>query len=86
MLLFLTPLLYHLPQSVLAAVIMMAVIGLLNVSGFIHAWKAQRTDGIISIISFVATLVFAPHLDKGIMIGVVLSLAGFSLQESCGPR
>ncbi|MCG2722379.1 MAG: hypothetical protein L6290_10245, partial [Thermodesulfovibrionales bacterium] len=40
-LLFFTPLLYHLPQSVLAAVIMMAVIGLLNVSGFIHAWKAQ---------------------------------------------
>ena len=33
MLLFLTPLLYHLPQSVLAAVIMMAVIGLINVPG-----------------------------------------------------
>jgi len=77
MLLFLTPLLYHLPQSVLAAVIMMAVIGLLNVSGFIHAWKAQRADGIISVISFVSTLVFAPHLDKGIMIGVILSLLVF---------
>jgi sulfate permease, SulP family len=36
------PLLYHLPQSVLAAVIMMAVIGLINASGFIHAWKAQK--------------------------------------------
>jgi len=77
MLLFLTPLLYHLPQSVLAAVIMMAVIGLLNVSGFIHAWKGQRADGIISIIAFVCTLVFAPHLDKGIMVGVVLSLLVF---------
>jgi MFS superfamily sulfate permease-like transporter len=77
MLLFLTPLLYHLPQSVLAAVIMMAVIGLLNISGFVHAWKAQRADGIISIIAFVCTLVFAPHLDKGIMVGVVLSLLVF---------
>ena len=77
MLLFLTPLLYHLPQSVLAAVIMMAVIGLLNVSGFVHAWKAQKLDGIISIISFACTLVFAPHLDKGIMVGVVLSLLVF---------
>jgi len=76
-LLFFTPLLYHLPQSVLAAVIMMAVVGLVNVSGFIHAWKAQRYDGIISIITFVATLAFAPHLDKGIMIGVVLSLVVF---------
>jgi MFS superfamily sulfate permease-like transporter len=77
MLLFLTPLLYHLPQSVLAAVIMMAVIGLLNLSGFLHAWKAQKADGIISIISFGCTLVFAPHLDKGIMVGVVLSLLVF---------
>ena len=77
MLLYLTPLLYHLPQSVLAAVIMMAVIGLLNVSGFVHSWKAQKADGIISIISFACTLWFAPHLDKGIMVGVVLSLLVF---------
>ena len=76
-LLFFTPLLYHLPQSVLAAVIMMAVIGLVNVSGFVHAWKAQWYDGAISIITFIATLAFAPHLDKGIMIGVVLSLLVF---------
>lgn len=76
-LMFFTPLLYYLPQSVLAAVIMMAVIGLLNVSGFVHAWKAQRYDGIISVLSFVCTLAFAPHLDKGIMVGVVLSLSVF---------
>lgn len=84
-LLFFTPLLYHLPQAVLAAVIMMAVIGLLNVSGFIHAWKAKWYDGAISIISFVSTMVFAPHLDKGIMIGVVLSLLVF-LYKSMRPR
>ncbi|MEE4242985.1 MAG: SulP family inorganic anion transporter [Desulfopila sp.] len=74
-LLFFTPLLYHLPQSVLAAVIMVAVIGLINASGFIHAWKAKVHDGAISIITFVMTLAFAPHLDKGIMIGVALSIA-----------
>ena len=84
-LLFFTPLLYHLPQSVLAAVIMMAVIGLLNVSGFIHAWKAQKYDGIISIIAFICTLAFAPHLDKGIMVGVALSISVF-LYKSMKPR
>jgi len=84
-LLFFTPLLYHLPQSVLAAVIMMAVIGLVNVSGFVHAWHAKWYDGVISIISFLATLVFAPHLDKGIMIGVVLSLGVF-LYNSMRPK
>ena len=76
--------LYHLPQAVLAAVIMMAVIGLVNVSGFIHAWEAKWYDGAISIITFVGTLAFAPHLDKGIMIGVVLSLAVF-LYKSMRP-
>ena len=84
-LLFFTPLLYHLPQSVLAAVIMMAVIGLLNVSGFVHAYTAKKYDGIISVITFVMTLGFAPHLDKGIMIGVGLSLAVF-LYKSMRPN
>jgi MFS superfamily sulfate permease-like transporter len=83
-LMFFTPLLYHLPQAVLAAVIMMAVIGLVNVAGFIHAWRAQWYDGAISIITFFATLAFAPHLDKGIMIGVVLSLLVF-LYKSMRP-
>ena len=84
MLLFFTPILYHLPQSVLAAVIMIAVIRLLNVSGFIHAWKAQWYDGAISIITFVSTLAFAPHLEKGILIGVALSLLVF-LYKSMRP-
>ncbi len=83
-LLFFTPLLYHLPQAVLAAVIMMAVIGLVNVKGFAHAWRAQWYDGLISIITFVVTLYFAPHLDKGIMIGVVLSMSIF-LYKSMRP-
>jgi SulP family sulfate permease len=84
-LLFFTPLLYHLPQSVLAAVIMMAVIGLINVSGFVHAWEAQWYDGAIAIIAFISTLIFAPHLDRGIMIGVVLSLLVF-LYKSMRPK
>jgi MFS superfamily sulfate permease-like transporter len=84
-LLFFTPFLYHLPQSVLAAIIMMAVVGLVNVRGFIHAWQAQWYDGAISIITFVATLVFAPHLEWGIGIGVILSVFVF-LYKSMRPK
>ncbi len=83
-LLFFTPLLYHLPQAVLAAVIMMAVIGLVNIKGFVHAWKAQWYDGAISVLSFIVTLYFAPHLDKGIMVGVALSMTVF-LYKSMRP-
>ncbi len=84
-LIFFTPLFYHLPQSVLAAIIMMAVVGLINVKGFIHAWQAQWYDGAISIITFVCTLVFAPNLDRGILIGAGLSILVF-LYKSMRPK
>ncbi len=84
-LLFLTPLLYHLPTAVLAAVIMMAVIGLINFKAVKHAWQANKHDGIASVVTFVATLGFAPHLDKGIMIGAGLAI-GLYLYRTMRPR
>ncbi len=84
-LLFLTPLLYHLPKAVLAAVIIMAVIGLINFSAVKHAWLASKHDGIASIVTFLATLGFAPHLDKGIMVGAGLAI-GLYLYRTMSPR
>jgi MFS superfamily sulfate permease-like transporter len=84
-LLWLTPLLYHLPQATLAAVIMMAVVGLLNVKAIRHAWQANKQDGIVAIVSFVLTLAFAPHLDKGILIGAGLALILY-LYRTMQPR
>jgi len=84
-LLFLTPLLYHLPQAVLAAVIMMAVFGLINFKAVKHAWEANKHDGIASVVTFVATLGFAPHLDKGIIIGASLAI-GLYLFRTMTPR
>jgi MFS superfamily sulfate permease-like transporter len=76
-LLLLTPLLYHLPRSVLAAVIIMAVFSLVNFKSLIHIWKAQWQDGLISVITFATTLALAPHLERGILIGVALSVILF---------
>jgi MFS superfamily sulfate permease-like transporter len=84
-LLWLTPLLYHLPQATLAAVIMMAVVGLINVKAIKHAWAANKQDGIVAIVSFVLTLAFAPHLDKGILIGAGLALILY-LYRTMQPR
>jgi SulP family sulfate permease len=84
-LLFLTPLLYHLPQAVLAAVIIMAVIGLINFSAVKHAWHANKHDGIAAVVTFVATLAFAPHLDNGIMVGAGLAI-GLYLYRTMSPR
>jgi SulP family sulfate permease len=84
-LLFLTPLLYHLPQAVLAAVIMMAVIGLINFKAIKHAWHTHKHDGIAAWVAFVATLAFAPHLDNGIMAGAGLSIILY-LYRTMTPR
>jgi len=84
-LLFLTPLLYHLPQAVLAAVIMMAVIGLVNFKAIKHAWHAHKHDGIAAVVTFVATLAFAPHLDNGIMAGAGLAIILY-LYRTMSPR
>lgn len=76
-LLFLTPLLYHLPQATLAAVIVVAVVNLIKIEPIKHAWKVHRHDGVVAVVVFAVTLFFAPHLEKGIMIGVLLSLVLF---------
>ena len=80
-LLFLTPLLYHLPLAVLAAVIMLAVVGLINFKAIRHAWQTQRHDGAAAIVTFVATLFFAPHLDRGILFGAGLAITLFLLRR-----
>jgi SulP family sulfate permease len=84
-LLFLTPLLYHLPQATLAAVIIMAVINLIKFSPIKHAWKVEKHDAVVAVITFILTLLFAPHLENGIIIGVILSLALF-LYRTMEPR
>ncbi len=84
-LLLLTPLLYHLPQAVLAAVIIMAVIGLINFGAIKHAWQANKHDGIAAVVTFIATLAAAPHLDKGIMVGAGLAIVLY-LYRTMSPR
>jgi len=84
-LLFLTPLLYHLPQATLAAVIMVAVFNLIKIEPIKHAWRVHRHDGFIAVAVFFTTLFFAPHLEKGIMIGVLLSL-GLFLYRTMSPH
>jgi SulP family sulfate permease len=84
-LLWLTPLLYHLPQATLAAVIIMAVVNLIKFSPIKHAWKVEKHDAVVAVITFILTLLFAPHLENGIVIGVILSL-GLFLYRTMEPR
>ncbi len=71
-LLFLTPLFYHLPKTVLAAIIIVAVFGLVNRKEAAFLWKANRLDFWLMFATFIATLFLG--IEYGIGVGVGLSL------------
>lgn len=71
-LLFLTPLFYFLPKTLLASIIMLAVFGLIDFKEAKHLWEIDRKDFWMLIITFVATLSLG--IEQGIGVGVVLSL------------
>ncbi|MDK9705562.1 MAG: SulP family inorganic anion transporter [Desulforhopalus sp.] len=84
-LLFLTPCLYHLPKAVLAVIILLAVTGLVTPGALKHTWKANRADGVVAVVTFIVTLLAAPHLDKGILVGTTLAI-GLYLYRTMAPR
>lgn len=71
-LLFLTPLFYHLPKTVLAAIIIVAVFGLINVKEARFLWKANKLDFYLMLATLLATLFLG--IKYGIIVGVGLSL------------
>ncbi|MCZ4304947.1 SulP family inorganic anion transporter [Zoogloeaceae bacterium G21618-S1] len=77
--------LHHLPLAVLAAVILDAVARLFQPATLIRAWRIDRDDGLAAATTFVATLVFAPNIQNGILTGLLLSLA-LLIWRSMKPR
>ena len=75
--LYLTEYFYHLPQSVLAAIVMSAVFGLIDFKSLRHAWRVNRSDGVVGLATFIATLWMAPQLANGVLVGVVLTILIF---------
>jgi SulP family sulfate permease len=71
-LLFLTPLFYHLPKTVLAAIIIVAVFGLINFKEAAFLWRANNLDFWLMLSTFLATLLLG--IEYGITVGVGLSL------------
>jgi SulP family sulfate permease len=74
-LLFFTPLLHHLPKPVLAAIIVISLLNLVDYRSIAKAWRAHADDGIAAVVTFIATLAFAPNIQIGILTGIMLSLA-----------
>ena len=71
-LLFFTPLFYYLPKSVLAAIIIVAVYGLIDFKYPKELWVYKKDDLLMLIVTFITTLTIG--IKEGILIGVLLSL------------
>ncbi|CAM3995428.1 SulP family inorganic anion transporter [Alkalicoccus chagannorensis] len=79
-LLFFTDLFYFLPQAVLAAVIIAAVIKLVNVKEGVHYFRVNRTDGAVWLVTFAATIILG--VETGILTGILFSLAALIWQSA----
>ncbi len=76
-LLFLTPMLHHVPQSVLAAVVVAAIYRLIVPLGFVRLWRVSKMETISSLATLVTTVLSAPRLYWGIITGLLISLGHF---------
>src|SRR6058998_3865026 len=70
--LFFSRLLSALPQPVLAAVVLVAVAGLLNLSTLNELWLNDRSEFVVAMAAFAGVLTFG--LLLGVMLGALISL------------
>ncbi|MFL6598031.1 MAG: SulP family inorganic anion transporter, partial [Chthoniobacterales bacterium] len=70
--LFFSRLLSALPQPVLAAVVLVAIAGLLNLSTLKELWLNDRSEFVVAMAAFAGVLTFG--LLRGVMLGALISL------------
>lgn len=71
-LLFLTPLFYFLPNAVLAAIIIVAVLGLVNTRMVKYLWLTDKSDFWMLVLTFGGTLFLG--MEYGVLVGIIMSL------------
>lgn len=84
-LLFLTGWIYYIPRAALAAMIMVPVFGLLDLSAIRRLLSHSRSDGVIALTTFAVTLLSAPRLYWGVFLGIGLTMVLF-LYRRTRPR
>lgn len=80
-LLWLVPLLYHVPQSVLAAVVIIAIKGLIKPTTMLRIWRLSHVEAVAGLVTFAVTLLSAPRLYWGVLIGLLVNLSHFLYQR-----
>jgi high affinity sulfate transporter 1 len=71
-LMYLTGMLKNLPNVVLAAIVLVAVKGLIDIGEMRHVWRVSRFDFTVSMVAFAAVLLLG--ILKGVIVAVLVSL------------
>lgn len=74
-LLFLTPVFAVLPHSVLAAIVVFSVVGIVDLSSALRHWRVYREDSITELATLITVILFG--VETGLITGVALSIAFF---------
>lgn len=77
---FLTPIFYFLPQAILAAIVIVAVAGLIDVKTLRHVWRYNKADAASFVVTFVAVLLVG--VENGILLGVAAAMLLFIWRSS----
>ena len=77
---FLTPLFYYLPNAILAAIILVAVINLLDFGTLRTTWIYGKEEGITWLATFIAVLLIG--IENGILVGVATALGAYLWRTS----
>lgn len=76
-LLWAMPLLFHVPQAVLASVVVTATLGLMKPKAFVALWRISRIEATIAVATFVLTIATAPSIYWGVLGGLLAALAHY---------
>lgn len=81
--LFASGLLRNLPQPVLAAIVLAAVMGLVKISALQHIWRFSRAEFLVAIAAMLGVLGSGPV--NGVLIGAAISIV-LLLRQAARPR
>lgn len=70
-----------LPRAVLAGIVITAGINLVHITSVLKITAYSRPQGLVGIVTFSATLTTAPRVERGILIGIALSIVVHLWQE-----
>jgi len=77
----LTPLLENLPGAILGAIVLGAVVKLVAVGELVRLVQRNLLQAAVGVGTLVATLVSAPRVERGVLVGVALALGSHLYRE-----